>query len=518
MIYSDTINKHNLSKMNIKDPSSDDTELDDMTVSPTSTWWSSRRSSFSSMSSYNSDHAKSNKSSKNVSGLDECELLKQRIELYDSVFNTMAHKVDTFLANHQQKQQLFISPSPLDIKNLQDLKEMVLILKNKESNDDQTITTQMLNYIENCIIISATQDKPKDNKRLIDAIDRLSKDLSQAKKQIKKLTRRTHTLTNQKNRMMQSYQKKLDKNTDDRVEAEQLLDEMRKEMETMLDELDQVKQERDQYRQQSMQLEIDLEQKATTGDDAQQALLRHAKARIAQLEQQSEDNEIKMQQLKHSFETSRKNAAETHRLQVAALASEKEELRSRLVKAEQIAAEHARSLEKHDVALEEALRRSVAEKERELARVKVELEKSQRHVDQMKTFYDKQLERELKAREDELKEQYDVRFRKQVDTFQLQVSREVRDMTSKVVELEVELESMERQHAVDVKSLEIMRQAQIKSDEILQNKIGSWKMTESTFEEKIASLEGRIISLEQEVLLLYSKNLEMAQQLGELEP
>lgn len=131
MIYSDTIDKHNLSKMNIKDPSSDDTELDDMTVSPTSTWWSSRRSSFSSMSSYNSDHAQSNKSSKNVSGLDECELLKQRMELYDSVFNTMAHKVDTFLANHQQKQQLFISPSPLDIKNLQDLKEMVLILKNK---------------------------------------------------------------------------------------------------------------------------------------------------------------------------------------------------------------------------------------------------------------------------------------------------------------------------------------------------------------------------------------------------
>jgi predicted nucleic acid-binding Zn-ribbon protein len=91
-------------------------------------------------------------------------------------------------------------------------------------------------------------------------------------------------------------------------------------------------------------------------------------------------------------------------------------------------------------------------------------------------------------------------------------------MTSKIVELEVELESMERQHTVDVKSLEIMRQAQIKSDESLQNKIGSWKTTESAFEEKIASLEGRVISLEQEVLLLYSKNLEMAQQLGELEP
>lgn len=367
----------------------------------------------------------------------------------------------------------------------------------------------------------------KQNERLIQALNRLGKQHGQMKHKVRRLERRALKLAEEKEREVQRYQTRLNKSTEDKAEAEQLLDDMRKEMEDMLEELDGVKQQSEQYREKASRLEEDIQNVVSSDQQqqtAQDVLIREAKTRMVQLEQDLEDRKIKMREIEQTFKKKKHNLSETHRLQVAALTSEKEELRQRLVKAESLAIEYAKSLEtekkriKVDTELEHALRQSAAEKEKELARVRAEFEKSQRHVDQMKTFYDKQLERELKAREDDMKEKYELQFRRQADVYQVQITRELREMASSMAELEIELESMERQHAVDRNELEIVRKGQYKSDESLQSKIDHWKMTESQFESKIAVLEGRVISLEQEVLVLYSKNLELARQLGELEP
>lgn len=406
-----------------------------------------------------------------------------------------------------------------------------------ETTANPVEVTHLLKFIENWICV--TQDKRisenvleqdrlmKQNERLIQALNRLGKQHGQMKNKVRQLERRALKLAEEKEREVQRYQARLNKSTEDKAEAEQLLDDMRKEMEDMLEELDGVKQQSEQYREKSSRLEQDIQNVISSDQQqqtAQDVLVREAKTRMVQLEQDLEDRKIKMREIEQTFKKKKYNLSETHRLQVAALTSEKEELRQRLVKAELLATEYAKTLEtekkriKVDTELEHALRQSAAEKEKELARVRAEFDKSQRHVDQMKTFYDKQLERELKAREDDMKEKYELQFRRQADTYQVQITRELREMASSMAELEIELESMERQHAVDRNELEIVRKGQYKSDESLQSKIDHWKMIESQFESKIAILEGRVISLEQEVLVLYSKNLELARQLGELEP
>ncbi|CAO3698577.1 unnamed protein product [Rhizopus stolonifer] len=430
-------------------------DFDDSTISPTSTGWNSRRSSTSSINTF--------------------DLPKD-----------IPSDLNNFLCNQLSEQE----------------------------------TTQLLKLIENWICITHENVLTR-NQRLMDALNRLAKQHGQTKRQLRQVHQQMTRNKSDFETKRRLFKQELDQASQERSEAEQLVDDIRREMEGMLEELEWAKQQQSQTDERTQRLEQDLLDLTEPPD---QIVLRERQIQIDQLQEQLEDREIKSREWRNTVDKKNAILERRHGLEVAALNSEKEELRQRLVRAEQRSIEMAQLLEaekrkiKSDVELENALRRSAAEKERELVKVRSEFEKSQLKVEQMKTYYDKQLERELGAHKDDIKERLDREYRQQSDTLQVKITRELREMACQMAELEVQVENAERQQLSNLNALETLRRGNSKSDEATQYKLNHWNTIESELQSTIATLEGRVISLEKEVLVLYSKNLELARQLGELEP
>lgn len=381
-------------------------------------------------------------------------------------------------------------------------------------------TTQLLKLIENWICITHENVLTR-NQRLMDALNRLAKQHGQTKRQLRQVHQQMTQNKSDFEAKRRLFKQELGQASQERLEAEQLVDDIRREMEGMLEELEWAKQQQSQSDERTQRLEQDLLDLTEPPD---QIVLRERQIQIDQLQEQLEDREIKSREWRNTMDKKKAVLERRHDLEVAALNSEKEELRQRLVRAEQRSTEIAQSLEaekgriKSDVELENALRQSAAEKERELVKVRSEFEKSQLKVEQMKTYYEKQLERELGAHKDDIKERLDREYRQQSDTLQVKITRELREMACQMAELEDQVENAERQHLSNLNALETLRRGYSKSDEATQYKLNHWNTIESELQSTIAALEGRVISLEKEVLVLYSKNLELARQLGELEP
>lgn len=351
--------------------------------------------------------------------------------------------------------------------------------------------------IENWIY-SATQHRTKQDlqnveqkhQRLAQAIQTLSQQHTSTKQELRKLQKihasvaRSHANTLQEKKILHQ----------DKQEIEQLLDEVRDEMENMMEELNQVKSDSERFEEKANRYELDLQSVDTEDDDFQvvalRGLLREAETQVEQL--QSDQQE---QRLKYASETKALQAkitqAQSSAAQVARIAASK--------KREQQSAE-----------MEQALRRTVAERDGELAKVRFELEKSQRHADQMKAQRDKQMQLELNTRLEDLETDLQSQYKKISDNYQVQISRELRTLSGQIVELETELEGLERQHKHDLKRF-------TDAEDKLKRVQSSWETNQTSSKQTIHQLQGKVQVLEGEVLLLYSKNLELTQHLGELD-
>lgn len=351
--------------------------------------------------------------------------------------------------------------------------------------------------IENWIY-SATQHRTKQDlqnveqkhQRLAQAIQTLSQQHTSTKQELRKLQKihasvaRSHANTLQEKKILHQ----------DKQEIEQLLDEVRDEMENMMEELNQVKSDSERFEEKANRYELDLQSVDTEDDDFQvvalRGLLREAETQVEQL--QSDQQE---QRLKHASETKALQAkitqAQSSAAQVARIAASK--------KREQQSAE-----------MEQALRRTVAERDGELAKVRFELEKSQRHADQMKAQRDKQMQLELNTRLEDLETDLQSQYKKISDNYRVQISRELRTLSGQIVELETELEGLERQHKHDLKRF-------TDAEDKLKRVQSSWETNQTSSKQTIHQLQGKVQVLEGEVLLLYSKNLELTQHLGELD-
>ncbi|KAI9246590.1 hypothetical protein BY458DRAFT_560535 [Sporodiniella umbellata] len=309
---------------------------------------------------------------------------------------------------------------------------------------------------------------------------------------------------------------------EDRKEAESVMEAMREETEKVMAELEASERRAVQYRGQVERLERDL----LEGGNPEEGLLREARIQSEGLRRDLEDQAIASREREKSLEDQSKVLVHRHTLQVAALTLEKEELRQRLVKAEQRSSENAKGWEverkkvkvQGDRELEEALGRSVAEKEKELALLKKTLEKNERAMEKTEAVYAQRLERECAVHRQDLQEGLQKQYRQQTDAFQLQVTRELRAMACQIADLETDLESAARENRQQQKVILALQAGASTLQDIDHRSLQQRQATEKELQTTIAQLHIQVASLEKESLVLYSKNLELAHQLGELEP
>lgn len=326
--------------------------------------------------------------------------------------------------------------------------------------------------------------------KIVQDIQTLSQKHTLTKKQLQKVT-----LSESKAKLKLQEQTKLNETIEqDKIEIEQLLDEVRNEMEDMMEELHSVKLDRERYLEKSQRFELDLKDIKQNEEDADilalQGLLRESETIADQLDADYQD-------------------------QIASYVSKTESLKAQLKKAERSAAELSLVMEVQkrqqlSTEMEQALRRTLAERDGELAKTQFKLEKSYLQAEQMRAQQEKQMQLELSTRLEAVQVSLKNSYKKEADTFQLDISREVRELSGKIMELETELEDYYRQHEQDTKQSTDALQ-KIKK---LQSALDA---NEKSSKNNIHNLEAKVKVLEGEVLFLYGKNLELAQHLGDLD-
>lgn len=334
------------------------------------------------------------------------------------------------------------------------------------------------------------QNVESKHQRLVQAIQSLSQQHTSTKQQLIQLEK-LYKLKIEKELKLSKEKTEIEQ---DKNEIEQLLDEVRNEMENMMEELNNVKSERERYCEKSKRYEMDLKSIEMDENDDQvvalQGLLRESETQVRQMEVDYHD-------------------------QISIHASENKDLKTKLVRAERSVAELSLMMEvkkrqQQSAEMEQALRRTVAERDGELAKVRFELEKSQRHTEQMKTQRDKQMQLELNTRLEDLEDELKSQYKKEGDTYQVRISRELRDISGLLVELETEVQDLEHQHEQDMKR-------SIDTEDKLKRLQSCFESNEKSSKQCIQELQEKVQVLEGEVLLLYGKNLELAQHLGELD-
>lgn len=270
-------------------------------------------------------------------------------------------------------------------------------------------------------------------------------------------------------------------------EMEQVVDEMQQEMETMMIEIDQLKQMNDM------------------DDDGLKQLLKDSNESLRAMELAHLELKRTLDKVKSTFEQ-----------QVEALQREKEELRGRLVKAELTASNHHQKLQEN-TELEKVLQRTVAQKDAEAAKITYELEKLQKQYKQLQETNDRKLELQVQARLDDLESNLKKKYQKERDLFELQHTRDTRQMAGHITELETELENAERQHHQDLQLLEHIKKQHEGLNKTIQQKASLWEKKEHELKQIILNYDQKLISLEKEVLVLYTKNIELVESIGQLE-
>lgn len=389
-------------------------------------------------------------------------------------------------------------------------------------------TKQDLKNVVIPLLVAAEGEKQR-NTRLMEGLCRLSAQKKAAHHDAMKHTKMRiaavqEAFEKQKKQLRQHAQEKLKDSKEEQMEMEQVVDDMRQEMEAMIEELNQSKQQRERFEQKTKRLQDDLKamHSSSTEDPeflALQSLLRESETQVDQLEADHQEQMDKLEQIQAEFTKEKARIHATHAHQVDALVLEKEELRARLIKAEQSVsmAQSRKVVQVDNSELEEALRRTVAERDGELAKTRFELEKHQRHSEQLQKNNQRQMQLELNTRLNELETDLKAQCKKDVDTCQVQITRELRIMAGQMVELETELQDLERQHAQDVKAIEKHEQSLARLEKECKSKATLWQENESKLKSSLTIADQKITTLEKEALVLYSKNLELAQQLGELE-
>lgn len=304
---------------------------------------------------------------------------------------------------------------------------------------------------------------------------------------------------------------------EEKDEMEQTLDVVHKEMEKIMLELDEIKQERDQSRAQLTRLQgIMAEIGKKHGNEAAVLVQKETLHRVSELEAECRKLKRDKDYARLQANEAEEKLAETElKLEVAKSMSKKQvqQLEATIAKLELQAKDHTECRQ-----VESALQRAVSERDADMSKMQRALEQAELLLSQKHAAWEEERKRDRSAWEQHLHDEFSARYIHERNVFQVQTSRELRELAGRIAELEVDAERLQDQHDKDLIYLQKAEDAQKKAKTQLEQSKREWKISEQNFQKTIASLEDKIAKLEQDALQLYSKNIKLASQLGEWAP
>ncbi|KAI8373191.1 uncharacterized protein BYT42DRAFT_548165 [Radiomyces spectabilis] len=369
-------------------------------------------------------------------------------------------------------------------------------------------------------------------------------------------------------------QSKLMNCQEEKDEIEQTLDVVQNEMKTMMEEMNEQKQDIARYQTEIEQLQDILDKtKLNNHDDTSvlKLIQQHASQQTNNTQHANERLTAKIQDLENSLRTAqekyqdmvhqhRKQKREVIKVaeleqQISGYRKAHEEALKRSHEAETKAAESelrtevAKAMAKRQLVevqqqmatlqskvdtktlqsaptpnhrassdMESVLQRTLAQRDAEIARLRKTMDQNERHAASREAARQEQLKRQQRTVEQEVTERMQHQFRQESDIYELQRSRELRQLACTVVELETELEIATQRHAEYMAHIRTLEKNQTKAEATLQQHQMKWKASEKELRNQILQMERKIIGLEEDAMRLYGKNLDLAHQLGKWAP
>ncbi|KAI9489019.1 hypothetical protein BDB00DRAFT_845305 [Zychaea mexicana] len=111
-----------------------------------------------------------------------------------------------------------------------------------------------------------------------------------------------------------------------------------------------------------------------------------------------------------------------------------------------------------------------------------------------------------------------ARYFQEKEAFKVQVSRQVRELAGALAEQECQNDVLEKRRQEDALTISRMETLKRQAEEKCQKRLINWEAEEKSLRMTVATLEAKIVKLEQDSLVLYAKNLKLAHQLGQWAP
>ncbi|SAL94961.1 hypothetical protein [Absidia glauca] len=457
------------------------------------------------------------------------------VDHYETTIRRMSQHIDDFFQSRQQEKcAIPLKESPTDsgpssVVTSGAMITMVHQFRDTHTcNDDpehqekqQQLCDAMLSWLQQQPSSEAQQqqqqleDERQKNARLITCINRLAQNHHSTKHAYRK--------ERSKARRQEQTIKQLNKERQARQEAEEILDSVRVEMETMMDELDTAKQQLFIAQQDAQHVRQQWE------DIIQEKHQYHHMSNgndedidpWALLALQQEDWEQRIKTLTTEKLRISNSATEAQAL-LKKEVEESQKLRQRLLKTERKAAEYDLKL----VVLKSQQSKNMPEEKDEvIAALQRELvEKNSALV-----RWDKKWQQETKQRQHQQaaqhqshltdyqtwKDEYKQECQKEQDLTFLRITRETRALEARLDDLALENERLEAGLAEHQQKWHCMeKQARSRETHWAARQV-DWERAEKESKALVLSLEQKVIGLETEAVRLYGKNIALANQLGE---
>ncbi|KAI9274266.1 hypothetical protein BDA99DRAFT_497028 [Phascolomyces articulosus] len=104
------------------------------------------------------------------------------------------------------------------------------------------------------------------------------------------------------------------------------------------------------------------------------------------------------------------------------------------------------------------------------------------------------------------------------ETFKVQVSRQVRELAGTIAEQESQMDVLEKRRQQDALTINRVESLKRAAEQKCQKRLNEWETEEKGLRMTIATLEAKVVKLEQDTIVLYGKNLKLAHQLGQWAP
>ncbi|KAI9317480.1 hypothetical protein BX666DRAFT_1877390 [Dichotomocladium elegans] len=228
--------------------------------------------------------------------------------------------------------------------------------------------------------------------------------------------------------------------------------------------------------------------------------LRRAREALADAEKRVAEGELKLEVAKSLARRQQKSLEQQLAEAVAARQEQERELAAAAQSDQQAIHQPCRDVET-------ALSREVAKREAQLA----QLERTLQQVTE-------QQHRDRGAWERRMRDELSAVYMQEKEVYKVQISRELRALASQTAEQETEIESLERRYGEAAAAATRAEALRKQVEEKCADQMHQYEKNEQDLRNTILQLTQKLSSLEHDSLKLFSRNIELAQQLGLRDP